>query len=213
MESEFIKFLNGLGGIPFGTIIAIIVMIATGIVTIYKVGSYFKKLAKDDAEKELKNQALQDTVNTMNNSVNVLQESINQLSNKNNQDNLALSSRIDELHNKINNLEKTSNEGDSKLLSQLEKQNESIETTKVQVGDINKKTNLILESDKETKKSYITDKYYECKDKGFIEIHSLQTLEAIYSKYLEENGNTFIGSLMDEMRQMPHEINKANKEK
>ena len=70
---------------------------------------------------------------------------------------------------------------------------------------MDEKTNLLIESDKEGIKSFIIDKYYQALEDKYIKLHVLQGLELRYEKYLQENGNTYIGRLMNEIRKMPNE--------
>ena len=112
--------------------------------------------------------------------------------------------KIDELTEAINNTQDNSTTGDKVLEKKIEKYESALTDVKKSVSAVNDKTDLLIASDKEGIKSDITTHYYIAIDQGFIELHKMQMLEARYEKYLQENGNTFIKSLMDELRKLPH---------
>ena len=69
----------------------------------------------------------------------------------------------------------------------------------------NKNVSLLIESDKEDIKAYITDEYNKWSEKEYIDLISLQSIEARYAKYVEEKGNGFVKKLMTEIRNLPTE--------
>lgn len=65
---------------------------------------------------------------------------------------------------------------------------------------------LLKASDKDAIKSYITEKHhFFCYQKKWIDDYTLDCLERRYQHYVEENGNSFIKSLMAELRELPKE--------
>lgn len=61
----------------------------------------------------------------------------------------------------------------------------------------------LLESDKEAIKAYIISEYQKWTRLKYIDIYAMQCLEARYEKYLKENGDTFIATLMKRLRTLP----------
>lgn len=61
----------------------------------------------------------------------------------------------------------------------------------------------LLESDKEAIKAYIISEYQKWTRIKYIDIYAMQCLEARYEKYLKENGDTFIATLMKRLRSLP----------
>lgn len=61
----------------------------------------------------------------------------------------------------------------------------------------------LLESDKEAIKAYIISEYQKWTRFKYIDIYAMQCLEARYEKYLKENGDTFIATLMKRLRTLP----------
>lgn len=68
---------------------------------------------------------------------------------------------------------------------------------------INKQIDTLIRSDREQIKAYITGKYHEFMEKGYVDDYSMQCLEEQYAIYVEEDGNSFIGTMMRELRGLP----------
>lgn len=64
-------------------------------------------------------------------------------------------------------------------------------------------TNLTA-SDKDDIKAWITEKHHHfCYDIKYIDDYSLDCIEKRYAHYVDEGGNSFIGKLMEEIRNLP----------
>lgn len=64
--------------------------------------------------------------------------------------------------------------------------------------------NLLIESDKDDIKAWITEKHhYYCYVQKYIDDYSLDCLEKRFKHYEDEGGNSFVSHLMDEIRQLP----------
>lgn len=75
------------------------------------------------------------------------------------------------------------------------------------------KMNLLLESDKDSIKAYITDRYHRfCQDQKWIDDYTLECIEKRYKHYKDEGGNSFIYDLMEELRKLPRRPALDNKE-
>lgn len=93
---------------------------------------------------------------------------------------------------------------------------EEIETLKLmhketqdQIQNLSNSVDLLLQSDKDDIKAWITDKYhYFCYELGYIDDYSLDCIERRYSHYKEEGGNSFVENMMEEIRRLPHNITK-----
>lgn len=69
---------------------------------------------------------------------------------------------------------------------------------------LSEKINILIESDRDDIKSYITrEHHYFCYKVGWIDDFSLDCIEKRYKHYIDEGGNTFVGDLMDELRALP----------
>ena len=66
------------------------------------------------------------------------------------------------------------------------------------------KINMLVESDRDDIKSYITrEHHYFCYKIGWIDDFSLDCLEKRFKHYSDEGGNSFIEGFMDELRSLP----------
>lgn len=82
----------------------------------------------------------------------------------------------------------------------------SIEKINKSVDEITDKINLLIESDKDAIKAYITKEHHHyCYERRWIDDYSLDCLEKRFAHYIEEKGNSFVENLMDEIRELPRE--------
>ena len=63
---------------------------------------------------------------------------------------------------------------------------------------------MIIESDKDDIKSWITEKHhFYCFEKKWIDDYSMDCIERRYGHYKDEGGNSFIEELINELRSLP----------
>lgn len=75
--------------------------------------------------------------------------------------------------------------------------NESVEKLNILVA-------MLIDSDKESIKAFITDKHhFFVYDQGWIDDYSMDCLEKRYAIYEKEHGNSFAEDLMNELRNLP----------
>ena len=80
------------------------------------------------------------------------------------------------------------------------KQEESKETLNKLINSVD----MLIQSDKDSIKSYITkEHHYYCYRQGWIDDYTLDCIEKRYGHYKKEGGNSFIGDLMAELRDLP----------
>lgn len=85
----------------------------------------------------------------------------------------------------------------TKMLNTLESHNQQIEK-------MSKAIDILIASDKDDIKSWITEKHhYFCYELDYIDDYNYQCIEARYKHYKEEDGNTFIDSFMEDIRALP----------
>ena len=66
------------------------------------------------------------------------------------------------------------------------------------------KINLLIASDRDDIKSWITEKHhYYCYSQEWIDDYSLDCIEKRFKHYQDENGNSFVENLMNELRTLP----------
>lgn len=79
---------------------------------------------------------------------------------------------------------------------------------------INERIDMLIESDKEDIKSYITEKHhFFVYGQGWIDDYSLECLERRFAVYQQEHGNSFVEGLMNEIRALPKQPPEADKQK
>ena len=72
------------------------------------------------------------------------------------------------------------------------------------VEQLTEKVDLLISSDKDAIKSYITTEHHQlCYHQQWVDDYTLDCLEKRYSHYIEENGNSFVEHLMEEIRALP----------
>lgn len=90
------------------------------------------------------------------------------------------------------------------IKEELELQDEEIKELKAQIKENNQLIHLLLQSDKDDIKAFITRQHhYFCYQKEWIDDYSLDCIEQRYTHYKDEGGNSFISSLMKELRALP----------
>ena len=103
---------------------------------------------------------------------------------------------------KMKNMKKYENEKD--LFAELEFFKTEVINTQKALEKMQKQIDLLIESDKDDIKAYITkEHHYFCYEKGWIDDYSLDCIEKRYGHYVEEKGNSFVKSLMIELRSLP----------
>lgn len=79
-----------------------------------------------------------------------------------------------------------------------------IEENRVQSNKMQETIDILLASDKDDIKAWITQQHhYFCYELGYIDDFSLDCIEKRYSHYQDEGGNSFIAALMAEIRALP----------
>lgn len=102
--------------------------------------------------------------------------------------------------NKIDEVQDRLAEGD-KTFKILQNGQKELETY---IKTLENKINLLISSDKDDIKSYITEKHhYFVYKKKWIDDYSLDCVERRFKHYEQEGGNSFIKELMEEIRELP----------
>ena len=86
----------------------------------------------------------------------------------------------------------------------LQKQLNQKEDTNNSVDKINDSIAMLIESDKESIKAYVTERHhFFVYEHGWIDDYSMECLERRFLIYQHEHGNSFVEGLMDEIRALP----------
>ena len=108
--------------------------------------------------------------------------------------------RLKKHFDKNSTAEKEQNEIKKQLKEIIDNQNK-LNTT---IEDISDKVDILFNSDKDDIKAWITEKHhYFCYKLGYIDDFNLNCIEKRYGHYKEENGNSFVTDLMEDIRKLP----------
>lgn len=108
----------------------------------------------------------------------------------------------DEREKQIQEIERKRSEADMRLQNQIGE-------VANQVAEISNKVDILIDSDKDAIKSDITKEYhYFIEQKGWIDDYSMDCIERRFTHYIKENGNSFIGQLMEDLRALPRKPDK-----
>lgn len=100
----------------------------------------------------------------------------------------------------------------AQLKSITEQHEEEIFNLKDDIKSLQTSINLLIESDKDDIKQSLTkDHHYFCYKLKSIDDYSLDCMERRYSHYTEEGGNSFVETLMNQVRALPRKIETENR--
>ena len=67
-----------------------------------------------------------------------------------------------------------------------------------------KSVNILVNSDKDSIKSWIVEKHHHfCYEIKAIDYYSLESIERRYEHYKQEEGNSYVATLMEELKALP----------
>ena len=93
---------------------------------------------------------------------------------------------------------------DQKIDTTLEDFQKELKYIVTTVDEINTEVNILKESDKDDIKAFITrEHHYFCYTKGWIDDFSMDCIEKRYGHYVQENGNSYVADLMQDLRALP----------
>ncbi len=73
-----------------------------------------------------------------------------------------------------------------------------------EMGEMHNAIDILLESDKDNIKSWIVEKHHHfCYEVGAIDYFSLESIERRYEHYRQEDGNSYVATLMEELKALP----------
>ena len=74
------------------------------------------------------------------------------------------------------------------------------------LNNISSNVDLLIQSDKDAIKAYITNQHHVlCYERGWVDDYTMDCLEKRFGHYIEEQGNSFIEQLMNEIRELPRQ--------
>lgn len=113
----------------------------------------------------------------------------------------ANSDKILSLENRMSGLEQRIEKTEKEFQTFLKQQSEINDNLSALV----KKVNILLESDKEDIKAYVTEKHHFYIHQGWIDDFTLECIEKRFQCYKEEDGNSFVENLVNDLRKLPRQ--------
>ena len=99
------------------------------------------------------------------------------------------------------------------LVQQINEMIKNQEEQNKNISIISKQVNILLNSDKDDIKAWITEKHhYFCYKLGYIDDFNLDCVEKRFGHYKEEHGNSFVADLMEDIRRLPRVSADSKKE-
>lgn len=81
---------------------------------------------------------------------------------------------------------------------------EGIKKMEESINKLSKKVDILMKSDRDAIKAFITrEHHYFVYQRGWIDDYSLDCIERRYTHYNEQGGNSFIQTLMTDLRNLP----------
>lgn len=110
----------------------------------------------------------------------------------------------DKIQNEISDITEFFEEKEKKFNEKKEEMSANFKRINEQIDFLTDKINMLIDSDKDDIKSYITEKHHSfCYERRWIDDYSLDCLEKRFKHYEDEGGNSFVESLMEEIRELP----------
>lgn len=78
------------------------------------------------------------------------------------------------------------------------------------IQELTKKIDMLISSDRDDIKAWLTAQHHHFIEKGSIDYYSLDCISKRYQHYKKEGGNTFIDDLMEEINSLPKTGKKQN---
>ena len=206
MEEPFVDLMKSLG--PIGILILILIVAVPLIIAVIKgvhmlytnTGSWFER----KTVKKLEDKQFRKDLNDLVGVVSGIQESLNSITEQNTELQNEFESGIKKLNDKIDANHLESKSEDMAIHEDIIQHSKDLNNIKSQVDRSDKKVNILIDSNKEANKAFITNLYYESIKEKFIPVYKLESVETIYEQYLLQNGDTFVADLMTELRELPH---------
>ena len=190
MNEYIVNFLNS---IPLGTALVVIIAVAGTFFATYKKFKKYKDIYDQQVITENQRRLEEDTykskVNELSDKIDVLADTIN--------------NKLDQVNKDIEQNHTINNNKINEMSREIQKHTSELTEIKKSLEGTNDKVKLLVESDKEDIKAYVTQEFNKWIPQGHIDLITLQSIEARYSKYVEEKGNGFVKKMIDDLRNLP----------
>lgn len=204
MNEYIVNFLNS---IPLGTALVVIIAVAGTFFAAYKKFKKYKDIYNQQVITENQRRLEEDTykskVNELSDKIDVLADTINSVNEKIEGFENTINDKLDQVNKDIEQNHTINNNKINEMSREIQKHTSDLTEIKKSLEGTNDKVKLLVESDKEDIKAYVTQEYNKWIPQGHIDLITLQSIEARYSKYVEEKGNGFVKKMIDDLRNLP----------
>ena len=207
MESEFLQWLDSFPG-HLGTILAVIIggvgLITALVTSIMKLKKEYEQRIVDMTRKEETDRKFKDDISEMIREVKILKDNTEFMSQQYAETQRELNGKIDNLTVMIEETKQKDKDQDSMIETKMTELNTTMSDFRKDINANKDQLDVLIASDKESIKSFIVSRYYQAKSDGYVNSHLMQIIEERYETYKKENGNSYVGGLMNELRAFPH---------
>lgn len=207
MESEFLQWLDSFPG-HLGTILAVTIggvgLITALVTSIMKLKKEYEQRIVDMTRKEETDRKFKDDISEMIREVKILKDNSEFLSQQYAETQRELNGKIDNLTVMMEETKQKDRDQDSMLETKMTELNTTMSDFRKDINANKDQLDVLIASDKESIKSFIVSCYYQAKSDGYVNSHLMQIIEERYETYKKENGNSYVGGLMHELRAFPH---------
>lgn len=207
MESEFLQWLDSFPG-HLGTILAVTIsgvgLITALVTSIMKLKKEYEQRIVDMTRKEETDRKFKDDISEMIREVKILKDNSEFLSQQYAETQRELNGKIDNLTVMMEETKQKDRDQDSMLETKMTELNTTMSDFRKDINANKDQLDVLIASDKESIKSFIVSCYYQAKSDGYVNSHLMQIIEERYETYKKENGNSYVGGLMNELRVFPH---------
>lgn len=209
MESEFLQWLDSFPG-HLGTILAVTIggvgLITALVTSIMKLKKEYEQRIVDMTRKEETDRKFKDDISEMIREVKILKDNSEFLSQQYAETQRELNGKIDNLTVMMEETKQKDRDQDSMLETKMTELNTTMSDFRKDINANKDQLDVLIASDKESIKSFIVSCYYQAKSDGYVNSHLMQIIEERYETYKKENGNSYVGGLMNELRAFPHTV-------
>lgn len=207
MESEFLQWLDSFPG-HLGTILAVTIggvgLITALVTSIMKLKKEYEQRIVDMTRKEETDRKFKDDISEMIREVKILKDNTEFMSQQYAETQRELNGKIDNLTVMMEETKQKDRDQDSMLETKMTELNTTMSDFRKDINANKDQLDVLIASDKESIKSFIVSCYYQAKSDGYVNSHLMQIIEERYETYKKENGNSYVGGLMNELRAFPH---------
>lgn len=209
MESEFLQWLDSFPG-HLGTILAVTIggvgLITALVTSIMKLKKEYEQRIVDMTRKEETDRKFKDDISEMIREVKILKDNTEFMSQQYAETQRELNGKIDNLTVMMEETKQKDRDQDSMLETKMTELNTTMSDFRKDINANKDQLDVLIASDKESIKSFIVSCYYQAKSDGYVNSHLMQIIEERYETYKKENGNSYVGGLMNELREFPHTV-------